>query len=192
MLFPGGALGLKVFEARYLDLVSLCLREQRAFGVVALRRGSEVRAANGDPPAFEAVGCEAQVLDVDSTRAGILKVRCKGRRRFVLHDPREREDGLWMARAAYLPDDVRELPGVEMVETVKALAQAIAKLKKDGHDSLIEPYDFTNAGWIANRWCELLPISVAAKQQLMAMVDPLGRLQLVDEFLRGKGIVTGK
>ena len=26
VLFPGGLLGLKVFEARYLDMVSACLR----------------------------------------------------------------------------------------------------------------------------------------------------------------------
>ena len=36
VLFPGGLLGLKVFEVRYLDLVGRCLREQRPFGVVAL------------------------------------------------------------------------------------------------------------------------------------------------------------
>ena len=42
VLFPGGLLGLKVFEARYLDLVTRCLREQRPFGVVCLRQGGEV------------------------------------------------------------------------------------------------------------------------------------------------------
>ena len=29
VLFPGGLLSLKVFEARYLDLASTCLREKR-------------------------------------------------------------------------------------------------------------------------------------------------------------------
>ena len=43
MLFPGGLLQLKVFEARYLDLVGRCLREQQPFGVVCLRQGREVR-----------------------------------------------------------------------------------------------------------------------------------------------------
>jgi hypothetical protein len=38
VLFPGGLLGLKVFEARYLDLIGQCLRQQRPFGVVALRQ----------------------------------------------------------------------------------------------------------------------------------------------------------
>ena len=37
VLFPDGLLGLKIFEARYLDLITTCLRERSAFGVVALR-----------------------------------------------------------------------------------------------------------------------------------------------------------
>jgi Lon protease-like protein len=41
VLFPGGLLSLKVFEARYLDLVGHCLRESKAFGVVALKQGSD-------------------------------------------------------------------------------------------------------------------------------------------------------
>lgn len=36
VLYPGGLLSLKVFEARYLDLMASCLRQQRPFGVVAL------------------------------------------------------------------------------------------------------------------------------------------------------------
>ena len=41
VLFPDGLLSLKVFEARYLDLVSECLRTQQPFGVVCLRQGSD-------------------------------------------------------------------------------------------------------------------------------------------------------
>jgi Lon protease-like protein len=42
---------------------------------------------------------------------------------------------------------------------------------------------------VANRWCEILPIPLAAKQRLMALSDPQLRLRLVDEYLRGKGVV---
>jgi len=34
VLFPGGPLGLRVFEPRYLDMVGRCLKEQGRFGVV--------------------------------------------------------------------------------------------------------------------------------------------------------------
>jgi hypothetical protein len=42
---------------------------------------------------------------------------------------------------------------------------------------------------VANRWCELLPISLAAKQRLMELDDPVVRLRLVDEFLRKRGVI---
>ena len=46
VLFPGGLLELKIFETRYLDLISRCLREQQSFGVVALKSGHEARHPN--------------------------------------------------------------------------------------------------------------------------------------------------
>ena len=36
----------------------------------------------------------------------------------------------------------------------------------------------------------VLAISMAAKQKLMELEDPLMRLRLVDEYLRGKGVVS--
>jgi Lon protease-like protein len=42
VLFPGGRLPLKIFEARYLDLVSRCLRQRTPFGVVCLQQGGEL------------------------------------------------------------------------------------------------------------------------------------------------------
>src|SRR5437764_13493981 len=81
VLFPDGLLSLKVFEARYLDLVGSCLRESKPFGVVLLNQGTEVRHP-GDAVSFESIGTVAELMDVDSAQAGILEVRCRGTRRF--------------------------------------------------------------------------------------------------------------
>ena len=53
------------------------------------------------------------------------------------------------------------------------------------------PFRLDDAGWVANRWCELLPVSLAAKQKLMALEDPVIRLSLVDGYLRDKKVVVG-
>ena len=153
VLFPGGLLRMKVFESRYLDLVSACLRDRRPFGVVALRAvratadSPEDRAAAG----FEAIGTRAELAHADSDQPGILQVQCRG--------------------------------------TGRGLANAIATLKAKGESLFDQPYRFDDAGWVANRWCEILPISQAAKQKLMALPDLTVRLQLVDDFLRSKGVV---
>lgn len=190
VLFPGGLLNLKVFEARYLDLVSVCLREKRSFGVVALRKGKEVRVSGVPRIEWESVGCEAELIDVDSSQVGILRVSCKGGRRFSVVQSRQASDGLHVATVEWIAPDPEQLPATDMVATVKALANAIASMKREGRSPFLEPYHFTDGAWIANRWCELLPISLAARQQLMALTDAKVRLQLVDQFLRSKGVVS--
>lgn len=189
VLFPGGLLSLKVFEARYLDLVGDCLRERKPFGVVSIKQGSEVRRTSNDPTVFETTGTMAELIDVDSAQPGILQVRCKGMQRFEVKSTSQEADGLWMAEALLVPDDEPVAPAEAMHETVRGLANAIATMKSQGTEPFLQPYAFDNAGWVANRWCEILPISIAAKQKLMELPDAQVRLQLVNDFLRSKGVV---
>ena len=189
VLFPGGLLALKVFEARYLDLVGDCLRQRRPFGVVCLRQGSE---AGRGKVQLETVGTLAHIDEVDGDQAGILRVRCTGGGRFELRgDPVQQPGGLWVAPVQPLADDPVELPAPAMLATVTALAQAIQSLKAQDVQPFLPPYRLDDAGWVANRWCEILPISLAAKQKLMALESPSIRLRLVDEYLRGKQVVSG-
>jgi uncharacterized protein len=192
VLFPGGLLALKVFEARYLDLVSDCLRRQQPFGVVCLLQGGEVRAGKSTSVRFESAGVLARLDDVDSEQPGVLRARCTGTRRFRLDGAAAQQaDGLWVGSAALLDDDEAQVPSAELLPTVQALANAIATLKAQGADPFNLPHRLDDAGWVANRWCEILPISLGAKQKLMELDDPQVRLQLVHEYLRGKGVVSG-
>ncbi len=191
VLFPGALLGLKVFEARYLDLMSDCLRSSTPFGVVCLKQGTEVGRGR-QPVALESVGVVAHIDDIDAEQTGILQVRCTGQQRFrIVGPPAQRDNGLWTARVDPIADDPARAPGPAMLQTVTALAEAIKKLQQ--HDKLpfTAPYRLDDAGWVANRWCELLPVSLAAKQKLMELDDPVIRLSLVDGFLRDKKVVVG-
>jgi uncharacterized protein len=192
VLFPGGLLSLKVFEARYLDLVTDCMRNRSPFGVVALQTGSEVGKNNSHAaPPMESCGVVAELLDVDSTQTGILHVRCKGQQRFNIKTTRQESNGLWVARVGNQADDLDAAPATDMVDTVRALASAIGSLKEQGSTPFLEPYRFDSASWVSNRWCEILPISLTAKQKLMELPDGFARLQLVRDFLRSKGVVGG-
>ena len=191
VLFPGGLLGLTVFEARYLDLITQCLRDRAPFGVVGLRSGSEVRRKVDAVVSFEPVGTRAELIDADSEQPGILQVRCRGTQRFRVEASRQQADGLWLARTSPIPDDDALAPNEALLATVQALATTIATLKQTKNEApFLKPYRFDDAGWVANRWCEILPISQAAKQKLMELPDPVVRLQLVDDFLRSKGVVS--
>lgn len=50
VLFPGGALALRVFEVRYLDMIGSRHKAGEPFGVVCLSEGSETRAARAARP----------------------------------------------------------------------------------------------------------------------------------------------
>jgi Lon protease-like protein len=189
VLFPGGLLGLKVFEVRYLDLMGRCLREGSAFGVIALREGSEVHRAGGPAVALERCGVLAALVDVDVAQPGIMQVRCRGGQRFELQSSRQQDDGLWLGEVSLIEDDATVAPGEALAGSVRGLVDAIEALRGQGALPFLEPFRFDDAGWVANRWCELLPITLEAKQQLMRLGDPLVRLQLVDEYLRDKGVV---
>jgi Lon protease-like protein len=188
VLFPDGLLALKVFEARYLDLMSACLRQGAPFGVVALVQGGEV--GRGDAVRFERVGCLAELQHCDSDQPGILQVRCLGRVRFAFDQVQQRADGLWVAQDAQaLAADAVVAPVPALHASVVALGRAIATLGERGQLPFEPPYRYDDAGWVANRWSEILPIPLATRHKLMALPDPQARLQLVDEFLRRNGIV---
>jgi Lon protease-like protein len=50
------------------------------------------------------------------------------------------------------------------------------------------PFAWTDSGWLANRWAELLPLPLATRQQLMSLDNPLLRLELVCDLLEQHGV----
>ena len=188
VLFPGGLLGLKVFEARYLDLMGRCLRERTPFGVVALNAGSEVRARE-ESVSMESVGTLAELMEVDSEQPGILTARCRGTERFEVLASRQQSDGLWLARTRPIAADPVLPPTAALEPAARALETAIVALAEQGAAPFLQPHRLDDAGWVANRWCEILPLALAARQRLMALPDPMMRLELVHEFLRTHGLL---
>jgi Lon protease-like protein len=148
VLFPGGRLSLKVFEARYLDLMADCLREQRPFGVVCLVQGPEVRQP-GASTRFEPIGVLAHLAEVDAPAPGLLKVRCTGGLRFQWASVSEAPDGLWQAQGvSTLPADAAEPPGERFEEAALALQRAyMALAQRPGPTCRTSAISMTPDGW---------------------------------------------
>ena len=191
VLFPDAVLNLQVFEPRYLDLMAECMRTEQPFGVVCLRQGWEVERDTGSVE-LEDVGVMAHLKDVDAEQTGLLRIRTVGGLRFRIQGrPTQGENGLWRAMARPMARDPLRMPGPAVLQTVSALAEAIKKLREQDQLPFAPPYKLDDSGWVANRWCELLPIPLSAKQKLMELDDPVIRLSLVDGFLRDKKVVIG-
>jgi Lon protease-like protein len=193
---------LQIFEVRYLDMMQRCQRDGTPFGVVCLSQGREVQQR--DPgsegggfarEAFHPIGTLAQIVDFKQPRPGLLLIACQGGQRFRILSSEKLKHGLWTAEVELLaPDQATAVPD-ELRGISRALRQLHEQLQAQQPDSVMaDPADaagdglWQDAGWVANRWAELLPLPPAARQGLLALDSPLLRLELVGDALEQLGI----
>ena len=194
VLFPGGHLPLRIFEVRYLDMIGKCHKMGAPFGVVSLTAGSEVRKAGAvAPETFENVGTLALIDEFSMPQAGFMLIRCRGMQRFRIDRQERLNYGLWVADVTHMADDVAMAIPPDLQRVADALGKVIATLQTRQVPQVQwpfqPPYQLEDCAWVANRWCELLPLPPAQKQQLMALDNPLVRLELVSDMLVNGGIV---
>ncbi|MET3914896.1 Lon protease-like protein [Variovorax sp. OAS795] len=196
VLFPGGVLPLRIFEVRYLDMVGKCRKADAPFGVVSLTSGSEVRKPGGDAESFAAVGTLAVIREFESPQSGLLQIECVGTQRFRVRSTELQKHGLWVAEVeAVLDDAAVEIPD-DLQHTATALRRLVdtleARRRAQGGEAVRlpigQPYLFNDCGWVANRWCELVPMQLELRQRLMELESPLMRLELVSDLLARAGI----
>ena len=217
VLFPGGHLPLRIFEVRYLDMIGKCHKTGAPFGVVSLTAGSEVQrpgsgptAASGAAPqaqadsaskpgnafapeTFQSVGTLATIEELSTPQAGFMLIRCRGLQRFRIDSHERLGYGLWVADVTHIADDVAMPIPPDLQRVADALGKVITTLQTrqvpPEQWPFRPPYQLDDCAWVANRWCELLPLPTAQKQQLMALDNPLVRLELVSDMLVNGGIV---
>ena len=207
VLFPGGSLPLRIFEVRYLDMIGSRHKAGLPFGVVCLSEGSETRrrassAADGEGFAHEAffpVGTLARITKFERPQPGLMMISCVGSQRFRIDRSEQLKHGLWVADVELLADDA-EVPVPEDLaftrDGLQAIVQDIERRVEQAGEPfselpLLEPYRWDDCGWLANRWCELLPLQPELKHRFMSLDSPVLRLELVADTLRQIGFEAG-
>lgn len=200
VLYPSGSLPLRIFEVRYLDMVSRCHKAGAPFGVVALTDGSEVirpdhagGSADGfAPETFHGTGTLATIAEFSTPQPGLMRIRCTGAQRFRITRRQRLKHGLWIADVLRLSDDAAVPVPPDLQAVADALGRVIQGLQQRADDpvelGVLPPYRLEDCGWTANRWCELLPLPLELKQRLMALDNPLLRLELVGDLLERIGV----
>ena len=171
VLFPGGVLALRVFEARYMDMVRACLRDGAPFGVCLIADGAAEVATNA---AIEDVGCIARIHQWDMEQLGLLKIRTIGGERFRVRASQRQADGLLTAEVELIAADEDSPLPPEHQACSRLLASIVDEVSgKTGEQALgapIEaPYRFDSSVWVGNRLAELLPVPLKARQKLMEL-----------------------
>ncbi len=196
VLFPGGVLPLRVFEARYMDMVRQCMKRGSPFGVVLITRGAEV----GAPAATERVGTRARIEAWDMPQLGLLHLRAIGEQRFRILERQIQADGLQLAVVEDIAADEDEPLDERYRPCADLLQRVIADLDRRREEETGEadpintrpiepPFLLGSSVWVGNRLSEFLPIPLTAKQKLMELQDAGARLNVVDEFLRQHGVL---
>ena len=176
VLFPRSLLPLRVFEPRYMDLVKESLRHGTPFGVCLLAEGQEAGAA----PRVHPIGCLARIVEWDMPEFGILQLVVEGGERLRISERRVSQSGLIIAGIDTLPPEMPlALPPEH--ENLARLLRAIVENADERY--FPRPLRFEDAGWVSYRLAEVLPISVGRKQQVLALEDPVARLELLQSCL---------
>lgn len=194
VLFPDGVLALRVFEVRYLDMVRKCHQAGAPFGVVSLIQGREVRRPGAPQEQFSAIGTLAVIEQLHSPQPGLITMQCRGTQRFQITQRSLLPHGLWVADIGQIDADLSVPVPQDLKKAATALAQILCSLQLRDPDATaaINPTaaQLDDCGWVANRWCELLPVPLELKQRLMELDNPLVRLELVGDVLERTGIAT--
>ena len=170
VLFPGGPLPLRIFETRYIDMVSRCMRDQLPFGVLLIQEGEEAGAV----ASTVAVGCAARIVDFNTLPDGLLGISCVGEHKFRVQRVWRAADGLNLGEVTRLADEPSLLIPAEFARLSDVVRRAFAEL--DEHYAFVEK-KFDDASWVGCRLAELLPIQPTDKQSLLEIDDPIRRLE---------------
>jgi len=185
VLFPDGVIALKIFEARYLDMIKQCLREKTAFGVVSIIKTPDSHEENLSLY-FSKIGTLAQIEDFDPVQPALYMTKSFGTQRFTLISSQQEANGLWMGEIALLENDpITPIPE-EHQKAVKLLDEIISVIQSQdllGDAPFKKPFKVDDCGWVSNRLAELLPISLIQKNHLLAQTNPRIRLDLISEII---------
>ena len=192
VLYPQGTLNLQIFEVRYLDLMKRCLRDNAPFGVISLLGGNEVRRPD-EKIQLAKTGTLVSIEAHEFINPTLMAISTVGTQRFNLLNTTQEKNGLWMGEIQTLPaDPVVEIPDY-LQGTANALARLINSIDEKGLTEeqlpFRKPYKLMDSGWVSNRWCELLPLDKTTKLQLLALDNPLLRLELIDDALEEQGLL---
>lgn len=192
ILFPDGHLPLQLFEVRYLDLIKRCIARGEEFGVVSLLDGSEVRLPDKQDT-LSSAGTMARIIDWTAPLPGLLQISCIGTTRFQVRSAEQLKHGLWMAEVDQVAEDMVVPIPTEQQDVANALGALIRSLQKKqistANMPLAPPYRLDEAGWVANRWCELLRLDLEEKQRLLLQENPVLRLELIQDVLSENGLL---
>ncbi len=164
VLFPNMPLRLRVFEERYLVMLSGMLEaESGEFGVVLIERGREV---GGGEHRFD-VGTTAEITELGA-QEGIVGLQAQGHRRFRVIE--------WLNDAPHPRAEVTELPDLEWEPAMMPRLQEAERVVRH---SLPVASEFVESSWPPDVVLADEPVARLWQLAGIAPVGPMDQLTLL-------------
>ena len=135
---------------------------------------------------FAKIGTLAQIEDVDPVQPALYMTKSFGTQRFKLLSSNQEASGLWIGEVELLENDPLMPIPQEHQGVAQLLDQIISVIQSEdllGEAPFKKPFKVDDCGWVSNRLAELLPISLAQKNHLLAQTNPRIRLDLITEII---------
>jgi hypothetical protein len=182
VLFPGGRLPLQIFEQRYIDLVSHCMKTESGFGVCLVTQGDEVVKSGGQQ--VSRVGVYARIVDWDQLPNGLLGITVEGQRKFNVTDCWSRDDKLLMGSVHWSAEDYVGQQALPLSHEQDGLVDLLRDLMAHPMiESLGLEMNFDDQRQLGWRLSELLPVPVHQKQKLLEIDDTAERLREIENLV---------
>jgi Lon protease-like protein len=186
VLFPGGALPLRIFEQRYIEMAKRCLKSGEPFGVCLITQGEEVARTGGGTVEFARIGTLARVVDFDMAQPGILEIATRGECRFQVASHGVEPSGLVVGEATPMAAE-RRRPLSDAQRPLADLLELVAT--RLGPRNFPEERDYDDASWVGYRLAEVLPLPLPIKQSMLEINDADVRLTVLQKFLAQQGLL---
>ena len=175
ILFPDSKLPLRIFEPRYIDMVSRSMRENSEFGIILSREST-------DPKMFETydTGTLARIIDWDQGGDGLLGITTLGTQKFRLKELNKQEDGLNIGSIERIEKEGDYKPLKEFTHLVELLQAILDDVNIYDDDEK----RFDSASWISYRFAEILPLRIEDKQKCLEIDDPIIRLNFLEPLIK--------
>jgi Lon protease-like protein len=193
VLFPGMPLPLHIFEPRYREMIAVCSRDERPFGVVLIKEGQEV----GEPAEPFTVGTMARIVGVDRLPDGRLNIVTVGTQRFRLLNHSSEKQSYIVGDVEPLQDKPEQADALQDVSReVGALGQRYAALVQTASEQDLVPLQLpADPEEVSYAIGAGLRIRNEERQHLLELVSTVARLgaekqilereiQLIEELLK--------
>ena len=178
VLLPGELLPLRIFEARYLDMVASCLRDQKPFVLTPMldRQRSE--------PSINPIGTTAEITGWNKKESGSLYILVEGIQKVEISNPKSEANGLLVGQV----EENKDLDSIPDPKFYGFLGKTDSRLNSTSY--VTETLKNSSIS-IAYAIAEKNNLSLPEKLSILSEKSGVKKLKIVEKILQEKLMPTG-